>query len=505
MNLRNDQKRFEIIPQSTKMPPSSNEIKQSIETFFSKGGVGTPDKIEFLSGVFAKYILPKNTLVDMVFWLFEKFEKSDNFVLLLKKNVNLWKNISKFQILDEEFIEKYRKYLDWSYICSVQRLNEEFIEKILERYSIDCYIDFHLISQYQCLSEKFIEKYLDRLNLKSICEYNKLSDSFMFKHKDILDWNIISNYQELSVDFIEKMKDYVNPMYLMRYQEIESNDIERLYKEDFWIMKSIKMASVHKDNWRFNDVEFKKQALIETGKYECYEDYFIAYKAIRIDGYSLFNFQHKYDIGTIHESNADYNYHSISFGLSASNIENALEHGECSSPFYKIIKVKIYYEDIARIISINCEKPLRCKKLEVLEIVWEKYIYTSGKSRLFLNGEFCEIDNKIIDAIELLNKKQYNTLYCCSGHIVYDFESDKIICMQPYITFSKLPKYIKNKDIGKHWSIRRSATKNGTVVLDFDCNNNINFNINVENGDEEALQKMLDCAMLELKNWATEL
>lgn len=40
-----------------------------------------------------------------------------------------------------------------------------------------------------------------------------------------------------------------------------------------------------------NLMNLKKQQIIDCGLYECYEDYFIAYKAIRNDRYSHYNLE----------------------------------------------------------------------------------------------------------------------------------------------------------------------------------------------------------------------
>ena len=45
-----------------------------------------------------------------------------------------------------------------------------------------------------------------------------------------------------------------------------------------------------KNNWLYKDTKFKKQHIIDSGLYECYDDYFIVYKVIRLDRYSIYNF-----------------------------------------------------------------------------------------------------------------------------------------------------------------------------------------------------------------------
>ena len=116
------------------------------------------------------------------------------------------------------------------------------------------------------------------------------------------------------------------------------------------------------DSWHYKSTEFKKEQVINTGLYDCHDDYFIAYKGIRSDNYSKYNFQYQYFVGETYESFADYSSDENSFGLSAWTYDKAKKY--CNE---KIIKVKIYYKDVARVVY-NGGK-IRCCKFEVLEEV----------------------------------------------------------------------------------------------------------------------------------------
>lgn len=103
----------------------------------------------------------------------------------------------------------------------------------------------------------------------------------------------------------------------------------------------------------------KKEAVIQTGLYECHDEYFIAYKGIRWNRYSAFNFQYPYLPGETYTTHADYTEEEGSFGFSAWTEEEAREY--CNE---LVIKVKIYYEDVARVVH-NGGK-IRCCRMTVL-------------------------------------------------------------------------------------------------------------------------------------------
>jgi hypothetical protein len=160
-----------------------------------------------------------------------------------------------------------------------------------------------------------------------ISEYQKLSEKFIAKHAEQVNWGCISKYQKLSPAFIEK--------------------------------HNLKI----KDNWLYKDAKFKEEAVRECGKYKCLKDYFIAYKAIRPDRYSLYNFQYKYLKGNTYETHADYTNDENSFGFSVWTEDEAREYGKGGNVL--IIKCKVYYRDVARLVHKN--NKVRCSKITILK------------------------------------------------------------------------------------------------------------------------------------------
>ena len=172
------------------------------------------------------------------------------------------------------------------------------------------------------------------INFKSISKYKKLSEEFIEKHWTRLDFHRLSKYQKLSEKIIERFK-------------------HKVYKD------------LINDNWIYKPTEEKKQEVIETGKYECHDDYFIGYKAIRTDRYSLYNFQYKYEKGGVYESWCDCSDSENSFGLSIGTEDFAKRYGFTTSIRYNIVRCKVKYEDIGRIVH-NGDK-IRCFKIEILD------------------------------------------------------------------------------------------------------------------------------------------
>ena len=205
------------------------------------------------------------------------------------------------------------------------------------------------ISYNKNLSENFIREFQDNVYWHYISEYQKLSEDFIREFQDKVDWNCISTYQKLSENFIREFKDKVNWDYISKFQKLSENFIKEFD------------LNIDKDNWFYKSTEFKKKQIIDCGLYECHEDYFIAYKAIRNDRYSHFNFQYQYLPNETYEAHCDCTNDKDSFGLSVWTEKGAKSYDNTGL----IVKVKVRYEDAGRLVH-NSNK-IRCFKIEVLE------------------------------------------------------------------------------------------------------------------------------------------
>lgn len=253
---------------------------------------------------------------------FEYINKTLGRVFKSNEEIN-WNALSAFQPLTEEFIEKFQDKVNWRCISSYQSLSEPFIEKHADK------VDWHYVSTSQKLSENFIEEHINVVYLEGITTYQKLSENFIQKHKDILSPTLLIKYQKAPQDIIDEINFVIN--------------INNL--------------------WQYKDENFKKDKVIKTKLYECYDNYFIAYKAIRPDRYSIYNFQYQYLPGKTYESNCDCTKEENSFGLNVGTYDYAKRYLGNNQGI--IVKCKVYYKDIGRIVHDG--NKVRCFKITVLE------------------------------------------------------------------------------------------------------------------------------------------
>ena len=242
---------------------------------------------------------------------------------VLGTNYQSWLSLSTHKGLTEDFIREFKDKVVWRWISIYQRLSEDFIREFKDK------VDWYNISKYQYLSEDFIREFFDRVDWDYISTYQHLSEDFIreFQHK--VDWNRVSQYQRLSKEFIEEFKDRVT---------------------------NSRIA----DSWHYKSTEEKKKAVIDTGLYECHEDYFIAYKGIRSDRYSAYNFQYQYFKGETYETWCDCSDEEDSYGFSAWTEKEARDY--CKG---LVVRVKVRYEDVGRVVHDGGK--IRCFKIEILD------------------------------------------------------------------------------------------------------------------------------------------
>ena len=310
---------------------------------------------------------------DKVYWLFICVyqELSEDFIREFRYKVN-WYYISEYQKLSENFIREFQDNVDWNEISFNQKLSEDFIREFQDK------VDWYYISWQQKLSEDFIREFQDKVNWDGISESQRLSEDFIHEFHDKVDWNYISKYQKLSEDFIREFQDKVDWYGISVHQRLSEDFIrefqdkvvwtyiskyQRLSKDfisefgDYYLYKDLII-----DNWIYKPIEEKKQAIIETGKYECHEDYFIAYKAIENDRYSKFNFQYQYLPGEEYESWCDCSNDENSFGLSVGTMKFCENYATKKDI---IVKAQIRYEDVGRVVY-DGEK-IRCFKIKIID------------------------------------------------------------------------------------------------------------------------------------------
>ena len=230
--------------------------------------------------------------------------------------------MNKLKFLNKELGTNYNSLDDvnWESISIDQKLSEEFIREFQNK------VEWFYISEYQKLSENFIREFQNKVNWFLISIYQKLSENFIREFQNKLNWRIVYKFQKLSPEFINEFD-----------------------------------LKIDEDNWLYKSIDFKKQQIIDCGLYECHEDYFIAYKSIRNDRYSHYNFQYQYLPNEVYECHCDCTSNINSFGLSVWTEKEAKSYNNTGL----IVKVKVRYEDVGRLVH-NSNK-VRCFKIEVLE------------------------------------------------------------------------------------------------------------------------------------------
>ena len=254
--------------------------------------------------------------------------------------------ILKYQKLSENFIREFQNKVEWSMISMYQTLSEDFIREFQDK------VNWEEISIHQKLSEDFIREFQDKVSWAWISTFQNLSESFIRELQDKVYWKFISKYQKLSEPFIKEFQDYVDWYLISHYQKL-SNDFIREFQEEL-------EDDIYSKSWLYKDKEFLKQQVIASGLYECYNDYFIAYKGIRSDKYSAFNFQYQYLPDETYEAHCDCTEDENSFGLSVWTEKKACEY--CDE---LVVKVKVNYEDVGRVVHDGGK--IRCRKITILD------------------------------------------------------------------------------------------------------------------------------------------
>jgi len=291
---------------------------------------------------------------------------SENFIQKFQHKVN-WTSISFHQQLSQAFIETFQDKLCWAIIGSRQTLSEDFIEKFQAK------LNWAKVSSCQRLSEPFIEKFQNNVCWTAICGCKKLSEAFIEKFQHKMKWGTIGCFQQLSEAFIEKFQTKLYGKDISEFQILSEDIIEKFgfgyfcrHKvssfqnlSPFFIQKH--NLTVPEDCWLHKSVEFKRQQILQTGKYSLEGDYIIAYKGIRSDNYSVYSFLYQYFVGKTYTSHCDCNVTSEnSFGLSAWTEERARLF--CNQ---KLIKIKIHLNDLG--CMVQNKSKLRCFKFTVIE------------------------------------------------------------------------------------------------------------------------------------------
>ena len=285
----------------------------------------------------------------MIIFSISKYQKLSEAFIDRNKDKLSWSIICEYQILSEDFIRAHSGYVYWDLISTHQHLSEDFIKEFSSK------VSWQLISIHQKLSGDFMREMINHLNFDYICMYQKLSESFIEEFSDKFNWYLVCMYQKLSSNFIIKHADNVNWYNIVLFQKI-SETIKKNYA-------NIIPKHLYHETYINVSPKDKEKYLRSWGLYECYDDYFIGYKAIRGDRYSLYNFQYKYEKGGVYESWCDCTSEENSFGLNVGTKEEAKKYLGSQNGF--IVRCKVRYEDIGCIVHDG--NKVRCFRIEILD------------------------------------------------------------------------------------------------------------------------------------------
>ena len=271
---------------------------------------------------------------------------SEDFIREFQSKVD-WEAISKYQKLSEEFIREFQSKVDWTGISNTQKLSEDFIREFQSK------VDWEAISKYQKLSEEFIREFQSKVDWKAISKPQKLSEGFIREFQSKIDWEAISIYQKLSEEFIREFQSKVDWEAISKFQKCSAK-----FRREFNL-------STPKNSWLYVTTRTKLAYIKKHTNYEIINDtHIIAYKIVRDNYYSVYNFQYKYEPNKAYHAHCDCSLgDENSFGLSAWTKQKALEY----YPQGKLLQVKIPVAKIGAIVQNDCK--IRCFEFTVLREV----------------------------------------------------------------------------------------------------------------------------------------
>lgn len=126
-----------------------------------------------------------------------------------------WHNMSIYDDLSEEFIDKNHDKLDWFNMSRYQKLTPYIIDKYSHL------LNWELASKYQDLPEYLIERYLNRVDWLSISVNQKLTKAF------ICDYSHLLNEEALSCNPNISKQDIIKAYYPMGYYDHDYDNFWR--------------------------------------------------------------------------------------------------------------------------------------------------------------------------------------------------------------------------------------------------------------------------------------
>lgn len=326
----------------------------------------------------------------------------------IEKNYNRFdkNSLVKWQILSENFIVKHLKDLNLLLLTRYQVLSEDFIKRVCMPIYLDAYTrDFFKslignILMYQSVSDEFILDYYNTfISFKSIANLFKYQEM----NKETVKWILNINKNKKSYALVCGLVCHyfeLDEEIMREYPEFVNNDRNRYFVQTYQVLPE---EYREENNLRVLNAslitkEFWERLIRENGKFECAVDGFYVYKLVRADGYCVFNSRYKYELNNTYHTFSDYSYNTYSFGFDGSTFKGMKYYKITifkNSPKFKIIKLKVKYEDITFIGDFSFRYDDSMVRFNTFEVV--EFEETEG-----------DLTKKLINDIK---NRDYNIVY----------------------------------------------------------------------------------------------
>jgi len=314
-----------------------------------------------------------------------------------------WEEISVHQKLNEDFIIDNKSNLNWQSISSIQKITPRIVELCLEKinentqyweniltnnkFKEDLLLNIFertdwnediLISavKYQILGQDVIEilfKKIEQYNQNWIYYNQRFQKDFIYKNLDNFDFNSFADNKFLSDELVLEFQTQLSNQ-ISKYSRGSKLPDDKSLENLFWkkitahynINKNLRKQykiNVNTDNWFYKSVKTIKQIIFNSHYYETHDSFFYAY--------FFPNFYEDYEVN----QTINFRFHNIDIWRENFHVEpfltgdltgDEMNKGESGTFSYKIVKVKVNYEDVRKFERV---RKLPVTKIQVIGII----------------------------------------------------------------------------------------------------------------------------------------
>jgi hypothetical protein len=328
-----------------------------------------------------------------------KISTNDISIIRELKNSISFKGINYLDF-SEELLYEFRDKINWETIIKHKKLSETLFDKVTEFFGE---WEWRWLSDVQPLSEYFIRKHHKKVHWGGICMNQILSEEFI-EEFDIINQPFTPSSDKLPIFYMGKLCSpyHIWWGYILKYQKL-SNDFCKKISSDNWSKRIYSMLPYQKndytiqfintlseedkkkylaDTWLYESIDFRKKHILNLNLFECFSDYFITSILVDTNRYQPYNYHCQFDKNKTFEIFATQTDERSSDGFERAKgyivvtFDNLIKYYNIdiinSKKKFITLKVKVFYEDVARIINKkeNCSNQfqiVRCKRITVLD------------------------------------------------------------------------------------------------------------------------------------------